>query len=76
MSCGVGRRCHSDLALLWHRLVAVAPMRLLAWEPPCPVGAALKSKKKKKEEEEEEEDIEDFMAPKSSLVPTLSYFLP
>ena len=50
MSCGVGRRCGSDLALLWlcRRLAAVAPIRPLAWEPPFAAGVALKSKKKKK----------------------------
>ena len=34
MSCGVGRKCSLDLALLWlwHRLGAVAPIRPLAWE--------------------------------------------
>ena len=29
---------------------AVAPIRPLAWEPPCAVGAALKRQKKKKKE--------------------------
>ena len=49
MSCGVGCRCSSDLALLWlwHRLAAVAPIQLLAWEPPYPAGAALKRQKTK-----------------------------
>ena len=44
MSCGVGCRCGSDLALLWCRLAAVAPIRPLAWEPPYAMGAVLKSK--------------------------------
>ena len=46
MSCGVDRRCGSDLALLWlwGRLAAVRP---LAWEPPFAVGAVLKSKTKR-----------------------------
>ena len=50
MSCGVGLRRGSDLALLWlwHRLVATAPIRPLAWEPPYAVGAALKRKKRQK----------------------------
>ena len=50
MSCGVGHRCGSDLALLWLwcRLVATAPIRRLAWESPCAVGVALKGQKKKK----------------------------
>ena len=53
LSCGVGCRCGSDLALLWlqHRLAATAPIRPLAWEPPCAVGVALKSKKKKKKKD-------------------------
>ena len=54
MSCGVGRRRSSDPVLLWlwHRLVAMAPIRPLAWKSPYAVGAALekgkKTKKKKK----------------------------
>ena len=50
MSCGVGRSHGLDPALLWlwRRPGAVAPMRPLAWEPPCASGAALKRKKKKK----------------------------
>ena len=45
MSCGVDCRCGSDLALLWlwHRPAAVAPIRPLAWEPPCVVGTVLKT---------------------------------
>ena len=48
MSCGVGRRHSSDLALLWlwHRPVATAVIRPLAWEPPYAVGVALKRQKK------------------------------
>ena len=50
MSCGVGRRRDSDLALLWlwHRWAAVAPIRPLAWEPPYAAGVALKRQKGKK----------------------------
>ena len=50
MSCGVGHKLGSDSELLWlwHRPEATAPMKSLAWEPPCAVGAALKDKKKKK----------------------------
>ena len=53
MSCGVGHRLRLDLALLWlwHRLVAVAPIRPLAWEPPYAAGVALKGQKTKKEKE-------------------------
>ena len=50
MSCGVGRRCGSDVALLWlwHRPAATAPIRPLAWEPPYTAGMALEKTKKKK----------------------------
>ena len=49
MSCGVGRRHGSDLALLWLwcRLAAVALLRPLAWEPLYAMHEALKSKKQK-----------------------------
>ena len=49
MSCSVGRRHGSDLALpwLWCWLVAAALIRPLAWEPPHAEGASLKSKNKK-----------------------------
>ena len=62
MSCGVGRRCGSDLAWLWpwRRPAATAPMRPLAWEPPWAAdSAALKRKKKKEKEEEKEEEEEE-----------------
>ena len=51
MSCGVGRRLGSDPTLLWlwGRLVAAAPIRPLAWEPPHVVGAALEKAKKTKQ---------------------------
>ena len=44
MSCRVGRRCGSDLALLqlWCWLAATAPIWPLAWEPPCALGVTLK----------------------------------
>ena len=44
MSYGVGCRRGSDpmLLWLWHKLVATAPIRSLAWEPPHAMGAALK----------------------------------
>ena len=37
---------------LWHRSAAVALIRLLAWEHPYALGAALKRKKKKKKDKE------------------------
>ena len=52
MSCGVGPRCGSDPALLWlwHRLVAMAPIRPLAWEPPYATGAAQELAKQTKKQ--------------------------
>ena len=46
----MGHRRASDLALLWpwHRLVATAWIRSLAWELPHAVGVALEKKKTKK----------------------------
>ena len=48
MSCGVGWRRGSDPALLWlwHRPVATAPIRPLAWEPPYAAEAAQRNSKK------------------------------
>ena len=48
VSCGVGRRCSSDLALLWlwRRLEAAAQIQPPAWEPPHAEGSALKRPKK------------------------------
>ena len=50
VSCGVGHRHVWDpmILSLWHRPVAVAPIRPLAWELPCAVGVTQKSQKKKK----------------------------
>ena len=54
MNCGVGCRRGSDPTLLWpwRRLVAMVPIRPLAWEPPHAEGAAQemakRPKKKKK----------------------------
>ena len=48
VTCGVGRGRGSDPALpwLWCRLVAIAPIRALAWEPPYAAGAALEKAKR------------------------------
>ena len=50
MSCVEGRRCCSDLTLLWLwcRPVATALIQPLAWEPPYAAGVGLKTKRKKK----------------------------
>ena len=49
MSCGVGHRHGSNLALLWlwHRPAAAAPIRPLAWELPHATSIAIKRKKRK-----------------------------
>ena len=51
MSYGVGCRRGWDPALLrlWHRRVATAPIRPLAWEPPYATGAAQEMAKRQKE---------------------------
>ena len=54
MSCGIGCRHGSDPALLWlwYRLVATAPIRPLAWEPPYAVAAAQEKAKRQKKKRE------------------------
>ena len=49
-SCGIGRRCSSDLALLWlrHRPRAAALVLPLAQELPNAAGVALKRRRRKK----------------------------
>ena len=50
MSCGVGCRHSSDPTLLWlwHRPMATARIRPLAWEPPYAAGVALEKAKRQK----------------------------
>ena len=50
MSCSVGFRHGSDLALLrlWYRLATTALIRPLAWELSAAAGAALKRQKQNK----------------------------
>ena len=52
MSCGLGVRAGLDHALLWlwRRLVAIALIQPLAWEPPHAVGAAQEIATKKKKD--------------------------
>ena len=57
MSCGISHRRGSDLALLWLwcRLVATAPIRPLAWDPPHAEGAVLEKAKRRKKKEKKKE---------------------
>ena len=50
MSCGVGLRGGSDMALLWlwQRLAATALIRPLAWEPLYATEAVLEKAKRQK----------------------------
>ena len=50
VTCGVGRRFSSDLALLWlwHSLAAVALIPPLAWELPYVAGTVLKKQTERK----------------------------
>ena len=56
MSCGIGRRQGSDLALqwLWHRLATTVLIRPLAWESPNSMSAALKRQNKTKQNKKNE----------------------
>ena len=45
MSCDVGHRGGSDLAMLWLWPAAAAPIGPLAWESPYALDVALKKKK-------------------------------
>ena len=49
VSCGIGRRYSSDLALLWLwcRPVATELIQPLTWEPPYAAGTVLKRQKKR-----------------------------
>ena len=49
MSCDIGYRLGSDLALLWlwHMPAATAQIRPLPWEPSYTAGVALEKPKKK-----------------------------
>ena len=48
MCCSLDHRYGSDLALLWRRPAATAPIQPLTWELPYAASTALKSKKLKK----------------------------
>ena len=71
MSCGVGYRRGSDLALLWlwRRPAATAPIGPLPWEPPYASGSALE--KTKKQTNKKESDSLYSHCFKAGLKPTL-----
>ena len=56
VSCGVGCRRGLDpvLLCLWCRLVAMAPIRPLAWEPPYAMGVAQEMAKRQKKKKKKE----------------------
>ena len=55
MSCCKGLRRCSDLALLWHRPAATAPIRPLAWEPLYAVGIGPRKDKKTKRQQQQQQ---------------------
>ena len=59
MSCGIGHRRGSDLALLWlwHRPEATALIGPIAWEPPCAMVVALKRQNKTKKTQKKEKEL-------------------
>ena len=71
MSCSVGYRHSSDLALLWLwcRPATTAPIQPLAWELPYATGEALKKKKKKERKEKKAQQ-----KPEKSLSPALPQY--
>ena len=72
MSCGVGHRHGSGLALLWlwRRLAATAPIRPLAWEPPYAVGVAPEKAKRQKKKQQKQTNKKNFEAYIISLTNT------
>ena len=48
LAVGLRRGLDSTLLWLWHRLVATASIRLLAWESPYATGAAQKRQQRQK----------------------------
>ena len=69
MSCGVGHRCSSDLALLWLwlRPAATAPIRPLAWELAYAVGADLEKIKKQKKNKQKKKMFSSPTEPRPVL---------
>ena len=76
MSCGVGGRCGSDLALLWLwcRLAAITIIKPLALELPYAMGAALKRQKTKKRKKKETEMPVYRWTAKCLFIPSIIQF--
>ena len=64
VSYGVGHRRGSDPALLWlwRRLVAIAPIGPLAWEPPYAAGATLEKAKRQNTKQQQKNCLLAFSA--------------
>ena len=75
--CGIGRRCSSDLAFLWLwlRLVAIALIRPLAWEPPYAAGAALENGKKTKKKKKKKKKNLTSLCEDASSIPVLAQWV-
>ena len=69
MSCGVGRWCGSDPALLWlwRSQVATAPIQPLAWEPPYAVGATLEKMKREGKKKKKKDPLTLWARPEIEL---------
>ena len=80
MSCGVGCRCGSALALLWlwHRPVTIALIWPVAWESPYTTGSSprkgKKTKKKKKRKKKKEKPQWRIILSSSNSNPGYSSF--
>ena len=75
--CGSQTRLGSHVAELWRRLVATAPIRLLAWEPPYAEGAAQekakRQKKKKKRKEKKRNTFKNILVGVSFGISIITY---
>ena len=56
----IEQRSDPELLWLWHRLVATAPIRPLAWEPPYAMGATLEKTKRQKDKKKKKKRLNFF----------------
>ena len=76
MSCGVGLRCSSDLAMLWLwcRLATAAPIPSLAWELPlCPKAVKRKERRGREKRKEKERVQTSMVRVRGKIVKSLSW---